>query len=575
MPTKWLKTQKPLAGGYLKLAVGLGLLSGWLLILQSWCLAHVVSGVIFDEATLREAMPWLWSLLGIFLLRALLAWSAEQSAYLAASRVKLNLRETLYEKIRQLGPTYLAGQRTGDLTNTLSDGIEALEAYYARFLPAISLMAMVPLSILVFVFPIDWISGLVMLLTAPLIPLFMVLIGKGAEQRNQRQWQQLARMSAHFLDTLQGLTSLKLFNASRREAAVIAAISDDYRQATMSVLRIAFLSSFALEFFSTVSIAIVAVLIGFRLYWGELDFFYGFFVLLLAPEFYLPLRNLGSHYHARMEAIGAADSMIELLQQPTSRADAADKPLLIRGKLSLRLNGVTYTYPDGRQALRGVDLEIGSGERIALVGPSGAGKSTLLHLLLGFQSPQRGRILVNGQPLSEIGLADWRRQIAWLPQRSHLFHGSVADNIRLARPDADHAAVAQAARMAHADSFIEALPQGYDTQVGDGGAGLSGGQIQRIALARAFLKNAPLVILDEAAANLDPESASLIQHAIESLAEGRTLIMVAHRLRSVQGVPRIVVLDQGRVAESGSHASLMRQAGVYHRLATAYAGQTV
>ncbi len=574
MSTQWLKAQSHLAGNRLKQAVVLGTLSGWLLILQAGCLAQAVSGVIFYQRTLTEVMPWLLGLLAIFIARAVLAWASERMAHDAAQRVKLNLRATLYDKLRRLGPAYLSEQRTGELVNTLSDGIEALEAYYARFLPAISLMALVPLSILVFVFPIDWISGLVMLGTAPLIPFFMVLIGKGAERRNQQQWRRLATMSAHLLDTLQGLTSLKLFNASRREAAVIARISDDYRRTTLSVLRIAFLSSFALEFFATVSIAIVAVLIGFRLFWGELDFLYGFFVLLLAPEFYLPLRNLGTHYHARMAAIGAAEKMLEILETTLPEGhEKSREPLLIEGPIGLRLSGVGFTYADGRRALQGVDLVIEAGERVAIVGPSGAGKSTLLNLLLGFQTPTEGEIRTNGQPLASLDPKAWRRHIAWVPQRAHLIQGSLADNIRLARPDAGQAEVEQAARLAHADDFIRQLPQGYDTVVGEGGRLLSGGQTQRIALARAFLKNAPLVILDEATAHLDLESEQSIQQAMATLARGRTLILVAHRLRTLSGIPRILVLDHGKLAEEGDHASLLAREGIYHRLATAYAGE--
>jgi ATP-binding cassette subfamily C protein CydD len=569
----WLKAQKPLAGNRLNLAVALGTLSGWLLILQAGCLAQAVSGVIFEQRSLVQVLPWLWALLAIFIARAGLAWASERTAHDAAQRVKLSLRKRLYDKLRRLGPAYLSEQRTGDLVNTLSDGVEALEAYYARFLPAISLMALVPLSMLAFVFPIDWISALVMLGTAPLIPFFMILIGKGAERRNQQQWQQLARMSAHFLDILQGLTSLKLFNASRREAAVIARISDDYRHSTMSVLRIAFLSSFALEFFSTVSIAIVAVLIGFRLYWGELDFLYGFFVLLLAPEFYLPLRNMGTHYHARMAAIGAAENMLKILDAPLPHTVTAQtEPLLFEEPVGLRLSGVGFTYADGRRALQGLDLTIEPGEQVAIVGPSGAGKSTLLNLLLGFQPPGEGSIRVNGQPLTALEPAIWRRQLAWVPQRAHLFHGSLTDNIRLARPDADQAEVERAARHAHAHDFIQNLPQGYNTLVGDGGQGLSGGQIQRIALARALLKDAPLIILDEATAHLDLESETLIHQAIKTLAQGRTLIMVAHRLRTVRQMQRILVLDQGRLVEEGDHNSLLANRGIYHRLASAYEG---
>jgi ATP-binding cassette subfamily C protein CydD len=574
LPASWLKAQKPLAGNQLRLAVALGTLSGWLLILQAICLAQAVSGVIFEQRSLGEVMPWLWAMLAIFLARAGLAWASERAAHDAAQRVKLSLRKHLYDKLRQLGPAYLSERRTGELVNTLSDGIEALEDYYARFLPAISLMAMVPLSILVFIFPIDWLSGLVMLGTAPLIPFFMILIGKGAERRNQRQWQQLAKMSAHFLDVIQGLTSLKLFNASRREAETIARISDDYRRTTLSVLRIAFLSSFALEFFATVSIAIVAVLIGFRLLWGELDFLYGFFVLLLTPEFYLPLRNLGTHYHARMAAIGAADQMIEILDAPVFRDHASGKSFETPhpGLLQIQLKNVGLVYPDGRRALQALCLHIEPGEQIAIVGPSGAGKSSLLNLLLGFQAPSEGDILIGEHSLDQLAPAHWRRGVAWVPQRAHLFHASLAENIRLARPDADRQAVERAARQAHAHDFIQQLPQGYDTLVGEGGQGLSGGQVQRIALARAFLKDAPLVILDEATAHLDQESEGLIQQALETLAQDRTLIVVAHRLRTVRRMPRILVLDQGRLVEEGDHQALMDRQGVYHRLARAYAG---
>jgi ATP-binding cassette subfamily C protein CydD len=566
---EFLSSQRRQAGHNLSLAVGIGTLAGFLLILQAWCLAQIVDGVVFAGQGLKQLLPWFWALLMIFLVRALLAWSAEQIAFQAAVQVKLAVRDRLYRHIQRLGPAFLNDQRSGDLVNTLSDGIEALEAYYARYLPAVSLMALVPLSILAFVFPLDWISALVMLVTAPLIPLFMILIGKGAERRNQRQWRQLARMSAHFLDVIQGLTSLKLFNASRREAAVIARVSDDYRSQTLSVLRVAFLSSFALEFFSTLSIAIVAVLIGFRLYWGEMEFFHGFFVLLLAPEFYLPLRNMGSHYHARMEAIGAAQRMVEILVTPIP-VEPKRQRLFARTPKEISLERVSFNYPDGRIGVEDLSFQVRPGETLALVGPSGAGKSTILNLLLGFLQPQAGVIRIAGRHLAEIDPADWRRCIALLPQRPTLFPMSLQDNIRLARPDAGLQEIQTAARLARADDFIERLPQGYRTRVGEGGRRLSGGQVQRIALARAFLKDAPLVLLDEATANLDLQSETLIRQAIETLARGRTLIMVAHRLGTVQRLPRILVLDRGRLVEQGSHAELLQHQGLYAKLASAY-----
>jgi len=566
---EFLRAQRHHAGRYLSLAVGIGTLAGFLLILQAWCLAQIVDGVIFSDRDVQSLMPWFWALLGLFLLRALMAWSAEQVAFEAAVRVKLALRDQLYRHIQRLGPAFLSDQRSGDLVNSLSDGIEALEAYYARYLPAVSLMALVPLAILAFVLPLDWVSALVMLGTAPLIPFFMILIGKGAERRNQKQWRQLARMSGHFLDVIQGLTSLKLFNASRREARMIARISDDYRRSTLSVLRIAFLSSFALEFFSTISIAIVAVLIGFRLYWGEMDFFHGFFVLLLAPEFYLPLRNMGSHYHARMEAIGAAERMVEILETPLP-VQAARHRLAPGTPMDLSLEQVSFDYPDGRSGVVDLGFQVHAGESLALVGPSGAGKSTTLNLLLGFLQPQSGTIRIDGRPLAEIDPADWRRQIALLPQRPTLFPMSVQDNIRLARPEAGLDQVKKAARLARADHFIEQLPQGYATLVGEGGRRLSGGEVQRIALARAFLKDAPLVLLDEATANLDLHSETLIRQGIAELARGRTLIMVAHRLSTVQHLPRILVLDRGQLVEQGSHDGLLQQRGLYANLLADY-----
>jgi len=558
------------AGLWLRLAVAIGLASGGLLILQSWMLARTVDAVVFGEAMLQQVMPWLWGLLALFLVRAGLAWASEQAAFQAAVQVKLALRELLYRHVRRLGPAWLSGERSGDIVNTLSDGVEALEAYYARYLPAMSLMALVPLAILVFVLFHDWLAGVVMLVTAPLIPLFMILIGKGAEQRNQQQWRQLAWMSAHFLDVIQGLTTLRLFNASRREAQVIARISDDYRQGTMSVLRIAFLSSFVLEFFSTVSIAMVAVLIGFRLYWGEMDFMHGLFVLLLAPEFYLPLRNMGAQYHARMEAIGAAERIVEILDTPVTEASGKLTTVAGLRQADIRFEAVSFRYPGGRQAVQGIDLVIQPGETLALVGASGSGKTTLINLLMGFLQPQGGRILIGDTPLQDIDPDAWRRQLAWLPQRPQLFPGSITDNIRLGMPRARREAVHQAAVLAQAGEFIEALPQGWDSLVGEAGQGLSGGQVQRLALARAFLKDAPLVILDEPTANLDLDSEARVHAAVRSLAAGRTLILIAHRLRTVRGADRIVVLDDGRIVQTGTHAELLQNSPLYRRMVTAY-----
>jgi ATP-binding cassette subfamily C protein CydD len=385
-------------------------------------------------------------------------------------------------------------------------------------------------------------------------------------------------MGAHFLDVIQGLTTLKLFNASRREAQVIAEISEDYRRRTMEVLRVAFLSSAVLEFFATVGIAIIAVFIGFRLYQldlplpdlvaaPEVSFLSGFFILLLAPEFFLPLRNLGTHYHGRLEAIAAAERIADILATPLPERPSPGRRLADDSPLAIRFEDVHFSYEAGRQALAGANFALAPGERVALVGPSGAGKTTIASLLLGFGEPDSGRILIDGEPLAELDLDNWRKRLAWLPQRPRLFQGTLLDNIRLGAPDASLEAVRAAAERARAAEFIEQLPDGYQTQAGEQGVGLSGGQIQRIALARAFVRDARLVILDEATASLDPANEALVQAGIDELARDRGMLIIAHRLATVRHVDRILVIVDGRIAEQGTHDALIAQQGHYARMA--------
>jgi len=588
MPTpsaaRWLASQKPLAGAYLPAAIALGAGGGLLLVAQAWLVAKVVDAVAFGGAGLAQVRPWLWPLLGLFAARAVLAWLSERAAFRAAARIKLALRDRLFRHIQALGPRYLDEQRSGALAEAVIKGIEDLEPYYARFVPAMALTVLVPFVILAAILPLDWLSALVLVTTAPLIPLFMVVIGKGAEALNDRQWQALSRMSGHFLDVIQGLPTLKLFNASVPEADRIARVSEAYRLKTMQVLRIAFLSSAVLEFIASLSIAILAVFIGFRLYRldlplpdvlgvPEIGFFAGFFILLLAPEFFLPLRSLGTHYHGRMDAMAAAQRIQEVLDTPVPRADQGTARLPASPRLHLRLEGLHFAYAPGREALRGLTCEVHPGERVALVGASGAGKTTLVNLLLGFLRPDNGRILVDGQDLTEIDPADWRSRLAWVPQSPRLFRGTLLENIRLGLPDANLDAVRGAARQARAADFIEALPCAYHTLVGERGQGLSGGQIQRVALARAFLRQAPLVILDEPTASLDPASEDLVQEGIDALASGRTLLIVAHRLRTIRRADRILVLDAGRLVQEGTHSALLEQDGPYRRMVAAYGGR--
>lgn len=562
-----LKHWKLHAGNWLQIAVGLSMCAGLAIIFQAWLLANIITDVIFQEQTLEHKnIQWLLTLLLLtFLIRSILAWAAEQAAFNAAAKVKTHLRNQLYQHIQKLGPSWLTNERSGDVVNSLSDGIEGLEAYYARYLPAMSVISLLPLTILVFVFAHDWLAALIMLLTAPLIPIFMILIGKGTEKRNQQQWKTLARMSAHFLDVIQGLTTLKLFNASRQEANMIARISNEYKERTMSVLRIAFLSSFMLEFLASVSIALVAVSIGFRLFWGEIDFYYGFFVLLLAPEFYLPLRNLGTQYHARMEAIGAADRIIDILDTPIPNQPITSNKQFISNikQTDIVITDLSYRYPDQRQALDHINLTIKAGESIAIIGESGAGKTTLTHLMMGFLPIQQGNISLRQAAeeytLTAIPIEYWRQQIAWLPQRPQIFPSNVAENIALGDDTINESLlgnIQQAAKKAYIHDFIETLPNGYQTLIGEGGHGLSGGQKQRIALARVFLKQAPIVFLDEATANLDRHSETLIEKSLQTLRQESTLIMVAHRLQTIQQANHIVIMKNGKITATGTHNAL-------------------
>ncbi len=560
----------------LALTVGLGLLAGIVVVVQARLLSRTISQAFLAGSTLRQVQPLLIGLLILAAVRAGLTWGSELAANRIAVRVKAHLRERLAAHLLALGPAYLHGERSGELANTATEGIEALDAYFRHYLPQLALAALVPLTVLLFVFPLDWLSGLVLLLTAPLIPAFMALIGSAADALTRRQWTSLSRMSAHFFDVLQGLTTLKLLGRSREQVQAIAQISNRFREATMGVLRVTFLSALVLEMVGTIGTAVVAVQIGLRLLYGHLPFEHALFALILAPEFYLPLRTLGARFHAGMAGVAAAQRIFAIydlrLTIDDLRLPIDDSEPCPVSRYHICFQDVVYAYEGGkRPALNGLSFEIAPGETVALVGPSGAGKSTVIHLLLRFAQPDQGTISVDDLPLHDLPVAAWRRLVAWVPQTPYLFHGTVADNIRLARPDATYDEIVWAARQAHAHEFIAALPQGYDTPIGEQGARLSGGEAQRIALARAFLKDAPLILLDEATAHLDPETEELVQEAMARLLRGRTALLVAHRLNTVLRADRILVLDGGRVVEEGSHEALLRQGGLYRRLVRAYA----
>lgn len=569
---RWLSSQRRQAGALFSLSVTMAALNAIMMIVQCWLLAWLIDRVVIGGKGLTELFPALWLLPVVMILRAVLDMLRQGFAFESAARIRQTLRGTLLERIAALGPTWSQQQRTGSIASSLGEGVEAIETYFSAFLPQKIIIGIVPLAILVALFPADWVSGLIMLITAPLVPLFMILVGKGAEKMNLRQWHKLSLMSAHFFDVIAGLTTLRQSNAARRQAQIIAVISENYRQTTMKVLRVAFLSSLVLEFFATISTAMVAVYVGFRLYYGELAFLPGLFALLLAPEFFRPLRDLGAHYHARMDALGATEGLLAILNTEPP-APAANTQAPVGTPQEIRVEGVGYQHQEGG-GIEDISFTLRRGETLAIVGSSGAGKTTLARLLLRFITPATGRILIDGRDLSELDLPTWQKHIGWLPQRPTLFAGSIADNICLAHPEAGNQELYAAAKLAQAAPFIEALPGRYATLVGDGGQGLSGGQIQRVAMARAVLTAPPVLILDEPTAALDSDTARQMMAALSEALPDSARLVITHDTDVAAMADKVLVLAQGRVIESGKPQDLLLSGGVFAELERLQKGAT-
>ena len=557
----------------LTLTVFFGWLGGLAAILQAWLLSRSIDGVFLGGLGLADVSGLLKLMLVVIVVRALTTWGSERFASSLALRIKSDLRTRLVHHLAALNPAYTQNQKTGELTATAMEGVEALEAYFSQYLPQVALAAFIPLSILLLVFPLDPLTGVVFLLTAPLIPLFMWLIGKAAESMTQRQWHTLSQLSAYLLDVIQGLTTLKLLGQSLRQSERIHKASDHYRDVTLRVLRIAFLSALALELLSTLSTAVVAVEIGLRLLYARMGFQEALFILVLAPEFYLPLRLLGLRFHSGMSGTSAARRIFEILDtplpQPSSMTDLTlPAPLLhIKEVHDIRFEQVWHTYAErSLPALSNVSFEMPDGQVTALVGLSGAGKSTLAAMLLRFIEPDQGLIRVDGQPLASIPAAEWRQHLSWVPQMPTLFNGTLAENLLLAKPGASAAELESACQQADLMDFVSTLPLGFSTAIGERGTRLSGGQAQRLALARAYLRNAPVLILDEPTSSLDPLQEKRLLESIHSLVHGRTTLLIAHRLNTVQQAGSIIVLESGQMVESGTHASLLGSAGAYAKL---------
>ncbi len=549
------------------LAVGGGL--G--VVVQAVLMADVIAGAFLGGEGLSQLAGLLLALAAVAGLRAALAYFRQVAADRFSARVREDLRNRVFGRILSMGPVGTSGERSGELIATALDGVEGLDAYLAHYLPQTALAALIPFTVLIAVLAQNLLAGAVLLVTAGLLPYFMILLGRAAERRTKRQWRLLQTLSGHFLDVVRGMRTLQLFGRSRRQVEIIRKVSEAHRSATLDTLKIAFLSAFALELLASLSTGLVAVAISFGLLGGTLHLTAGLAILILVPEFYLPLRGLGSDFHAGMSGAVAAERIFALLEAPQAVATCGARRLPAGTPLEIRLRDVAYSYPGaGPPALTDLDLTWRQDETLAVVGPSGAGKSTLLRLLLGFAVPGRGEILVDGVALGDLDLDWWRRQIAYVPQQPTLFLGSVADNIRLGRPDASQEEIEKAARLARAHGFISALPEGYATQVGEGARTLSQGERQRIALARALATRAPLLVLDEPTASLDAETDAAISAAIADVARGHRALIVAHRLSTAERASRIAVLAAGSVAEEGTPQELRRHGVIYRSLVRSY-----
>lgn len=572
----WLKYQKKYAHGKLSWAIALGSLNGLLMILQTAILAYFIDLVIFPnndlgleqsvshavfsgDTLVTDTTTISMALVVIVFFRAGLGYFSECYSRRGAMNIKANIRSRLLNRLFQFGPAYTQTKGSAKLSHLLHQGIDSLEDYFAGYLPVIAYCAVIPFAILIAVFPVDWQSGLILLVTAPMVPFFMILIGHKAQRLNQKHWAKLQRMSSHFLDIIQGLTQLKIFNASRREMAAVKQISDDYGDETMGILKIAFLSSFVLEFLASISIALVAVVLGFRLYYGDVDYVFALWVLLLAPEFYLPFRQLGTQYHAKMAGVTAAEDLVEVLSQPQVHYSLEET---FTAPFSISLVEAEFAYPDRGNTLSQVNIEFSSQGLYAVIGESGSGKSTLIDMALGFVQPDSGQVIVNGQSLTSANRDHWLKHCGWISQQAQIFYGSLAFNIALSDNYQDEVVI-EALKKAGLASFVQTLEQGIESEIGEGGAGLSGGQAQRLALARVFYHQPDVLILDEPTSHLDQETEQIITASINAYAKNNIVIVIAHRLHTVKDAKKIIVLEQGEVIESGSHQELLNLNGYY------------
>lgn len=571
--TRWLKQQSVLSRRWLMLSRLLGFASGILIIAQAWLLARILHHMIMENIP-REAllMPFIQLVL-VFVLRAWVVWLRERVGFHAGQQIRFEIRRQVLDRLQQAGPAWIQGKPAGSWATLILEQIDDMHDYYARYLPQMALAACVPLLIVVAIFPSNWVAALILLATAPLIPLFMALVGMGAADANRRNFLALARLSGHFLDRLRGMDTLRIFGRGKAETDNIREASQDFRQRTMEVLRLAFLSSGVLEFFTSLSIALVAVYFGFS-YLGELNFgsygaavtlSSGFLALILAPEFFQPLRDLGTFYHAKAQAVGAADSLKTFLEAPLAHPEQGEQILETSEPVSLCAKDLFITSPEGKMLVGPLNFTLNAGQRVVLVGQSGSGKSSLLNALAGFL-PYSGSLKVNGIELRHLQPESWHRLMSWVGQNPQLPAATLRENVLLGNPEASEEQLHQALEKAWVNEFLTQLPDGVDTVVGEQSARLSVGQAQRVAVARALLAPCRLLLLDEPAASLDAHSEQRVMQALGEASTQQTTLMVTHQLEGITEWDAIWVMENGQIIEQGSYSQLVAANGVFASL---------
>ncbi|MFJ2996198.1 heme ABC transporter permease/ATP-binding protein CydD [Raoultella planticola] len=571
--TRWLKEQSILSRRWLMISRALGVISGLLIVGQAWLLARILHRMIMENIPATALVLPFIVLVLIFVLRAWVVWLRERVGFYAGQHIRYEIRRQVLDRLQQAGPAWIQGKPAGSWATLVLEQIDDMHDYYARYLPQMTLAASVPLLIVITIFPINWAAALILLGTAPLIPLFMALVGMGAAEANRRNFLALARLSGHFLDRLRGMETLRLFHRGEAETDNIRHASQDFRQRTMEVLRLAFLSSGVLEFFTSLSIALVAVYFGFS-YLGELNFGHygvgitlmsGFLALILAPEFFQPLRDLGTFYHAKAQAIGAADSLKTFMEKPLAQETRGEKLLSDNEPIGLEARDAIVKSPEGKILAGPLNFTLPAGKRVVLVGQSGSGKSSLLNALTGFL-PYDGSLLVNGVELRDLDASRWHRLLSWVGQNPQLPAATLRENVLLAWPEASEAQLQLALDKAWVSEFISQLPQGINTPVGDQAGRLSVGQAQRIAVARALLVPCRLLLLDEPAASLDAHSEQRVMQALFNASSQQTTLMVTHQLEGIADWDAIWVMQDGKIVEQGTYSQLAMANGPFAAL---------